>query len=276
MKILHTISLLLLSLMTAVSLHAEVADILIFSYDRPMQLYAFLESLETNVQGVGETAILYRASNKEVDVGYQIVQERFQQARYYKQGANTQEDFFAPMLTLLNSNTSHYLLFVIDDVIVKEHLDLTECIDLLNAHSASEFYLRLGEEVSPLPPFEYLNENILCWQIKAGSALNYSNNPNALDMTIYKKQDILNHFPKIAPSSSTASSKVNQRHICLCYKTPKVVRLPLKGAQSDWFNTQSTASKQLLTLFLSGLKIDLRPFFGDETCSEIEFTQRCY
>ena len=42
-------------------------DIIIFSYDRPLQLYAFLESIDQYCVGVGKCFVLYRASDKDYE-----------------------------------------------------------------------------------------------------------------------------------------------------------------------------------------------------------------
>src|SRR5271154_2417996 len=56
---------------------ARAADLIIFSYDRPLQLYAFLESVQRYVTGIGQTSIIYRTSGQDFDAGYQIVQSTF-------------------------------------------------------------------------------------------------------------------------------------------------------------------------------------------------------
>ena len=40
------------------------ADLIIFSFNRPMQLYALLESVEKYLTGIEETVIIYRAGNE--------------------------------------------------------------------------------------------------------------------------------------------------------------------------------------------------------------------
>jgi len=37
-------------------------DLIVFSYDRPLQLYALLESLESYVTGLAQISVIYRVS----------------------------------------------------------------------------------------------------------------------------------------------------------------------------------------------------------------------
>ena len=63
----------------------KTADLIIFSYDRPMQLFALLESIEKNVVGLNKTNVIYRSSNNEFEVGYEIVKKSFPTSNYVKQ-----------------------------------------------------------------------------------------------------------------------------------------------------------------------------------------------
>ncbi|MBS0637365.1 MAG: hypothetical protein JSS12_07625, partial [Verrucomicrobia bacterium] len=40
-------------------------DLVVFSFDRPMQLYAFLESLETYVSNPHQIHVIYRCTDKQ-------------------------------------------------------------------------------------------------------------------------------------------------------------------------------------------------------------------
>ena len=54
------------------SLHAKNnTDLLIFSFDCPLQLYALLESLEKYVIGIDEISLLYRVSSAEFSQAYE-------------------------------------------------------------------------------------------------------------------------------------------------------------------------------------------------------------
>ena len=53
------------------------ADFVIFSYNRPLQLYAFLESIEKYVAGIGSIQVIYRVSDDSYEEGYKVVKKEF-------------------------------------------------------------------------------------------------------------------------------------------------------------------------------------------------------
>ena len=50
------------------------ADLVIFSYDRPLQLYAFLESVQRYVTGLSKISVICRMSDGQYRQGYEIIQ----------------------------------------------------------------------------------------------------------------------------------------------------------------------------------------------------------
>src|SRR5579872_7038262 len=70
-----------------------ITDILIYSKDRPMQLYALLESIEQRVCGSGKITVIYHTSRSEYEDGYHIVKNDFPCAAFVKQGAKPAKDF---------------------------------------------------------------------------------------------------------------------------------------------------------------------------------------
>lgn len=254
-------------------IHAEVADLVVFSYDRPLQLYALLESVEDYMQGIGEMHVIYRTSGPEFDAGYAIIQHRFNHITYHKQGANPQADFKPLTMQATFGSRNAYVIFAVDDNVVKDYVDLAECVELLERYLAHGFYLRLGknltrtiDRVQPVPELQELNHGACMWQF--GQAEMDWGYPNTVDMTVYKKKDILHHFERISfhsPNSLegnwAACADLSQRG--LSYQTTKIVNLPLNLVQTDCHNPNMNflSSRELLDIFLAGLKMDIRPLF---------------
>ena len=71
---------------------AEKADLIIFSYNRPLQLYALLESVQKDVTGLGETTVLYRADGP-FAAGYEKVKAAYPQVQFRAQGIDPASDF---------------------------------------------------------------------------------------------------------------------------------------------------------------------------------------
>ncbi|MGD2170287.1 MAG: glycosyltransferase family 2 protein, partial [Chlamydiota bacterium] len=153
----------------------KTADILIFSYDRPLQLYATLESIYTNFQNLQDVAILYRASDDRFACAYEVVKSRFPKAHFVKQSKNFKSDFKPLLLKILKEHLkSEYIAFSVDDMVVKEKVDLSEATDYLNRTNAFFFSLRLGYEINycymggysqKIPHHVKLLNNVLAWQI---------------------------------------------------------------------------------------------------------------
>lgn len=59
-------------------------DLIIFSYNRPMQLYALLESIQQHITGLNTTTILYRADT-DYEQAYQEVIKAFDRSTFIKQ-----------------------------------------------------------------------------------------------------------------------------------------------------------------------------------------------
>ena len=73
-------------------------DIVIFSFDRPLQLYGALESIQRYVSGYQALTVLYRASDERFNAAYDTVKSAFPKVRYVKQSDNPRKDF-KPLLT---------------------------------------------------------------------------------------------------------------------------------------------------------------------------------
>ena len=132
---------------------SQKADLVIFSFNRPLQLYALLESIKNYCHGVGEIHVIYRASDDHFDHGYAMVKQDFTAIRYHKQGENPHQDFKPLTLSAVFESPSPYIIFAVDDIVVKENVDLTECISALEKYNAYGFYLRNGTNLTNCYPY---------------------------------------------------------------------------------------------------------------------------
>lgn len=252
-----------------------VTDLVIFSYNRPLQLYAFLESVEKYVTGVGTASVIYRADD-EYEQGYQVVKNRFPFYSYLRQGVNPRADFKALTLQAsFNTGNSGYIVYGVDDIVVKDYVDLVDCVHLLEKHNAYAFYLRLGKNLTqcyslrqeqPLPPLQEVESNVFAWHFNQGSGdWGY---PHSVDMTVMRKSDIASDFTHMSYySPNTLEGRwASQAHPImhrtgLCYELSKIVNFPLNLVQNDWNNRHMTeyTAQQLLTIFSQDKKMDIEP-----------------
>ncbi|MBM3201448.1 MAG: glycosyltransferase family 2 protein, partial [Chlamydiae bacterium] len=79
----------------------NACDLVVFSFNRPLQLFALLESTELHVKGMRKIAVLMR-SDEEFIEGYNKVKERFPYVHFVEQPKiNTRESFKPILLDLL-------------------------------------------------------------------------------------------------------------------------------------------------------------------------------
>ena len=258
------------------------ADLIVFSYDRPLQLYAFLESLEKKVTGIQTTMVIYRTSDQSYLKAYNIVQKTFPSVSFTKQGSQPKKDFKPLTVKTLCETPNDYILFAVDDIIVTDFIDINECINALEQTQAYGFYLRLGTNITesygsngPLkkkPPLKMVKlkmvkDDIYTWQF-VGNCSNWEY-PNTVDMTLYRKKNIvpvltgLNYSsPNTLESSWAAKGITVQNKLGLCYAQSKIVNIPLNRVQNDYKNKHMNAfsPKELLEIFNKKLKIDIQLF----------------
>ena len=242
-----------------------------FSYNRPLQLWAHLESLEEFVSGLSETYIIYKADNDAYEKAYCEVKKRFPTIVFIRQSLEpNNRDFKEKILFILHKSFSKYILFSVDDIFVKESICLADCKNVLKDTAAYGFYLRLGKNIDfcymynkylQQPSFKYINKNILIWQFKNGT-YDWAY-PNTLDMAMYRKKDILSilyrlHFntPNTFERAWSRLKPLNKYG--LCFQQSKIVNVPLNSVQTDWTNKNMNylSAEECLIYFNKGLRID--------------------
>lgn len=265
------------------TLHADdhdskKSDLIIFSFNRPLQLYALLESLEKYITDINSTTIIYRASNEQYNAAFQTVASQFPSIQFLQQ--QSIHDFKTLTLQALNDSSSNYILFAVDDNIVKDYTSLSECITWLENTNAYGFYLKMGThldycytENSPqlLPPLTQINQNIFSWEFELGEKdWHY---PNTVDMTLYRKKDLLSLFeslsytnPNLLEGNWAAWWVINKAPspIGIFYENSKIINIPLNKVQTiNILNRDMNlyTPEELLEKFEAGLKMDISPLY---------------
>ncbi len=258
-------------LLQTVLFSAEV-NCIVFSYDRPLQLYAFLESLYQHGRHLHQTVVIYRTSHQEYADGYKIVSDAFPQVRFIQQTSGP-SDFKPLLIQEICNSESEYIAFAVDDIIVTDEIDFKQCVDALERTAGHGFFLRLGRNIDDclssnqfgaIPPLIEVGHQIYKWQFKDG--VGDWAYPNTLDMTIYKTKKIEGHLKEALFSNPNTLEdqfgEINLELYGLCFESSKVVNIPLNIVS----HTSATAhlnisAMQLLEQFNAGFKIDIIPFF---------------
>ncbi len=259
-------------------------DLIVFSYDRPLQLYACLESIKSYVTGDQNIFVLYRVSDEKFKKAYELVNKNFPNVKMYIQDSNKPREHFKPLLLdiFLKKSKSKYIAFVVDDIIVKDRIDLNACANALEKHDSYGFYLRLGKNTTEnytipfknprLPNFKEYENGIIAWKFKDGTGGDWSY-PNTVDMTVYRKADIAENFSQLnyySPNrlESAWAKKVNLEWTGLCFKKSKIINIPL-NSQTDYSNLhmEGFSADKMLDVFNGGYKIDIKPLYKIENKS---------
>ena len=66
------------------ALAAAPLNLVVFSYNRPLQLYAFLESFQRLAKGCQRISVVFKADSPEFKQGYKIVKEQFPNVEFLK------------------------------------------------------------------------------------------------------------------------------------------------------------------------------------------------
>ncbi|MFI5334741.1 MAG: glycosyltransferase family 2 protein, partial [Chlamydiales bacterium] len=72
---------------------SEKTDLIIFSYNRPLQLYGLLESIQMWMTGIEKISVLYRAQGGDFARGYEELQASFPNVHFFRQSDFPQKDF---------------------------------------------------------------------------------------------------------------------------------------------------------------------------------------
>jgi hypothetical protein len=262
-----------------------------------MQLFACLESISRYVKNYQRIYVIYRASDQNFKEGYEKLKRSFQEVHFISQSDQPEKDFKPLLLDTLFSEKgkkSPYVVFGVDDDIVKDFVDLEKCIQAMEGTQAYAFYLKMGrhtdycytlDQEQGVPPSVPLGEGVYAWQFKAGK---YDwDYPNTVDMTLYRKSDIENDLRSISFKNPNTfeghwSEIAHHEKVGLYFDHSKIVNIPVNlvsASQTRCMN--SYTPEQLLALFNRNLKINIDPLFQIENQSvhidhEISFAPSDY
>jgi len=248
-----------------------------------MQLYAFLESVEQNVQGLNHQVVIYRASVKAYEKAYKTVRKRFYQVEFRLQDKKKPEKEFQSLVlstAFASESRAKHVLFATDDCVITRPIDLKEAIIAMKEYDAYGFYFRLGLNIDycymtntyiAAPTGKDLGELFL-WDLSTGKGdWSYGNN---VDFTLYQKKEIQPVLESLAfTNPNTMESKWAKKATAgkkgICYHNSHMINMPLNTVAYAFNNRHMDWSSpaEMLHHFVYGEKIDLRPLQGMENRS---------
>ncbi len=252
-------------------------DFVVFSYDRPMQLYSFLESVEKHMSGYRKIGVLCRITQP-FEIGYHIVQKRFPEVHFLKQSPhNPNEDFKPLLLDMLFGSfgeNADYVIFAVDDIIVTDKIDLKKGMQKMQEVPAYGLYYRLGRNITysymsgknqPPPSLQDVGDGYFIWQTHGLDAdWGY---PNTVDMTLYAKQNIQKNICKAGfrnPNEFEGHWTSDGNLIAMCLEQSKMVNLCINNVGEFRGRDEGTGPYSIPSLnqaFLKGRKINIDQFY---------------
>lgn len=247
--------------------NVSATDLIIFSYDRPMQLAALLASLFQNTKNLGKVSVIYRYSGMPFQMGFNKLIKEFPNVTFKLQ--QSKEEFRSMTLELVESS-SQFVCFAVDDLIVRGTFDFKQCEQILESTGAYGFYLRLGRNInfsymankeSQISNLQSVDKDIFSFNFKNGTE-DWAY-PNSLDMVIYRRNDVVADLmklnfntPNFLEGSWAGRAKLNQEG--LIFSDSKVVNIPINMVnRSTNRNMNSYSTRQLLKMFNQGFKLDI-------------------
>ncbi len=265
---------------------------IIFSKNRPLQLFACLESLfkYSNIKAE-DVSVLFKADYEYISSYFELQDEitsKFGNVAFWPEF-----DFRMQTLDLLN-NSKDFVMFLTDDDVFKEKVDTNHAIQMLQSNQPIFcFSLRLGKHLkycystqsSQEVPNGFTKEPFFVWNWK-GTSWDW-NYPLSVDGHIFRKADIIEAAKATMwKSPNTFEGAMSHLHPQIphpqmaCFTTSKVFNIPHNRVQNEVQNIHEGGSENdLLEAWKQGKKIDISKFQNIKNISAhqivpLEFTNR--
>lgn len=255
---------------------------LVFSKDRPMQLYALIRSYFQNVSSPCPLEVLYKASNQEYLNGYLKVQLLCEE---YEVNFNKEESFKDDLIRILRRLDVSKIFFLVDDILFTRKMDMKIFLNVdLNEYVPS---MRLGSNLKKcytqnvnqsVPLLNEYSESIkgvtlYTWFWKEGEFdWGY---PLSVDGNIFLMREILAmaivgeyKAPNTFEKSLQWFSDAYKERYGLCAKKSFLVNIPFNKVQGENGNLSGDVSEnELLRSWFDGNEIDIDKYYGVDNVS---------
>ncbi|MBT8583022.1 hypothetical protein G6694_00040 [Polynucleobacter paneuropaeus] len=249
----------------------------VFSKDRPMQLFALLESYSIHVRSASPLKVIFNASSQEHRDGYQEVRSYFSESHFGIDFIQQDDSFKEILLRAIKDIKTKTIFFLVDDIIFTGDVDFSRLsnIDPLKFI----FSLRLGSNIQKSyttgvverPPrllTSMLGADI--YEFKWFEMGNEWSDPWSLDGNFLSTSEVLlitqiSSFS--APNSYEVALKTFNDFVSkrkgMCFENSKILNLPINKVQTEINNQSGNISTQfLLQQWQLGNKIDITDFNG--------------
>ena len=262
-------------------------QIIIFSFNRAMQLDALLRSIVTYWKAHPQISIIYNTSDELYEEGYKILRNNYQ-VDFYKEKSRQShcyhaKDYFSyynsrkwvkhPKLrfpktdfreivqSIVEDSACEYVMFLTDDSVFIRDVQLPDLGFIRKNSQQLSFSLRLGASIKPSPQDLTQKDDLLFWNYYDNTTLKNWGYPFSVDGHIYHKTFISTMLRKCIfnnPSSlETMLCFYAFEHRLLsqgcCHVVPSMLSFPLNMVQTVADNESQDVSVQMLNeRFLQG------------------------
>lgn len=250
-------------------------ELIIFSMDRAIQVHALLKSFLEKSSRVVPVQILYKANTPEHQQAYADLEQIFadQPFKFVKQ--ESRESFKPQLLQMLRSIKSSRMFFLVDDILVKEEIDMDEISQFdpfryvfsprLGTHLTRCFTLDREQKV---PRFTEERDDLHFWVWKDGDAdWNY---PLSVDGNVFSTAEIILLSEAINfRSPNTYEGELQKfNHLFLprfgvCHTKSQVINLPINRVNTDAPNAAGDVDPEFLVKqWQAGKMLDYKSVYG--------------
>jgi glycosyltransferase involved in cell wall biosynthesis len=267
--------------------HTAVADLIIYSKDRPLQLEALLESIEYNVHGINAIKVIYKASNPAFEKAFLTVKTRFKNIEFINEAAQKKSNFKKITLKTIEQCTSKYIILAVDDNLVTAPIDIAKTIAQLESTKAFGAFFRMGLNIHysvteqnnkyyETPPLVQLDDEMYAWQFGADTNYKYTycsgewHYPTSIDMSLFRKDDLLSELnpiqfnsPNTLEGNWSCTIPKKMRKVGICFRTSKCINVPLNSVKNGQpLPNMNISVQELLQKYNQGYVLNWQPLMG--------------
>jgi hypothetical protein len=266
---------------------------IIFSKDRALQLYALLESMRINCDGIGEIYIIYTCSTADHLNSYiSLIDELIctKNIHFIREAV----DFKSTLESTINKIYNDKIMFLVDDNLFTKKCNLNNILNSINTYQVISLRLGAGVTYSYTANRKIKQPVLRSYKYKYDFLeFNWMNSegewgdPCSLDGNIFSTniiEVITSTYNFIGPNSYEAGFKTFEnlfyQENAICPKQPVIKNLAINKVQNEYKNRFGNISAlYLLDKWRSGKKINIEKIKGLENNSthlevKLEYIER--
>ena len=230
--------------------HRYKADVVVFSEDSPLQLYACLESLFAKGRDVNEVYVLYKGGDHEFQRAYLNLQSEFHTVHFLNVCDYPGNDY-ATLITRVLENKKHaspFVVFGTDHLVFEEKIRFHDAIGAMEKVHGDHFFINLEEkELETLPAAVLINEGIYAYQL-GETGVDQPFNLVLCRKSLFEKLEGVSDFSSF---KKLWKKKLSPMGVALFYEEKKTLPLNITEEPSP------SQKKEWGHKFIEGFKIDL-------------------